>query len=58
MCIYHGLNANKPNKKLGEYLTFIVRFIMLTTEKSRRPKLDYVKESMILLADIASFYPN
>ena len=31
--------------------------MQLTTEKVRHPKLDYVKESLVLLADIVNLYP-
>jgi hypothetical protein len=45
MCIYHGMNSNakKTNKKLSEYILFIFQFMTFTTDKARRPKLDYVK---------------
>jgi hypothetical protein len=43
MCIYHGLNGKKINKKLSEYIGYVFQFISLSTDKKRRPKLDYVK---------------
>ena len=43
MCIYHGLNTERPNKCLTDYIQYIFHFINMTTEKTRRPKLDYVK---------------
>jgi hypothetical protein len=53
------MNSNKQrNTALKEYILYIFQFINLTTDKSRRPKLDYVKETMIFLADITTFYPN
>lgn len=58
MCIYHGINDPKGRRELPNYLSFILQFIGLTTEKSRHPKLDYVKECLMLLADITSMYPE
>jgi len=58
MCIFHGLSDATLNKTLGEYVKYVFKFVALSTEKSRHPKLDYVKDAMILLADISSFYPG
>ena len=57
MCLFHGLNEGaQPCAPLGKYLRHVFEFVSLTTEKTRRPKLDYVKSCMFLLADIAGFY--
>lgn len=58
MCIFHGLNEPNPNRALGEYVKYVFKFVALSTEKGRHPKLDYVKDAMVLLADITSFYPS
>lgn len=43
---------------LGECLHFIIEFIRLTTENSRHPKLDYVKECLMLLGDMITILPE
>lgn len=44
MCIYHGLNAKQyTNSQLGNYISYIFQFMNFTTDKSRHPKLDYVR---------------
>ena len=58
MCIYHGLNSRDSCPQLGHFVQYSITFITFTTDKNRHPKLDYVKDSMVLLADIMSFYPN
>ena len=56
MCIYHGLNNNRTCTELAPYVQYTITFVNFTTEKGRHPKLDYVKDCMVLLADVASFY--
>lgn len=58
MCIFHGVNEESIKNDLPSYLNMTVEFIRLTTEKTRHPKLDYVKECLMLLADISNIYPN
>ena len=58
MCLFHGINDDSLKKELPKYLPYTVEFIKLTTEKNRLPKLDYVKESLMLLADISNIYPE
>lgn len=43
MCIYHGLNSEWNNRQLADYISYIFQFMTITTDKARRPKLDYVK---------------
>jgi hypothetical protein len=52
------MNSQQRNTTLKEKTLYIFQLINLTTNKSRRPKLDYVKETMIFLVDITTFYPN
>lgn len=58
MCIFHGVGENYLKPILPTFLPFVLEFIKLTTEKTRHPKLDYVKESLMLLADISQIYPE
>jgi hypothetical protein len=58
MCLFHGLNDKTPNLLLGKYIQHVYEFVKMTTDKSRRPKLEYVKSCLFLIADIAGFYPN
>jgi len=57
MCLYHGLNGDHHCNELVEYIKYVFEFVNITTDKARRPKLDYVKDCMVLLGDIVSFYP-
>lgn len=43
---------------LTQSLPFIIEFIRLTTEKNRHPKLEYVKECLMLLGDILTLLPS
>lgn len=58
MCIYHGVSNEQGLQMLPGFIPFIQEFIRLTTDKTRHPKLDYVKESLMLLADISSICPS
>jgi len=58
MCIYHGMSAQGTYKPLIEYIPYIYQFVTFTTDKARRPKLDYVTDTIVLLTDIYSFYPQ
>ena len=58
MCLFHGLNNDIISQELVPYIKYVFEFVAITTEKSRRPKLDYVKDAMTLLGDIKSFYQN
>ena len=55
LCIYHGLS---PNDELIQYRESIFTFVVMTTDKTRAPKLDYFQSGLTLLADLTSFYPN
>ena len=39
-----GVEAVEPKKLLARSLRLIIEFIQITSENSRHPKLDYVKE--------------
>jgi hypothetical protein len=39
-------------------MPYITEFIRLTTDKNKRPKLEYVQNCLMLLADISQLYPN
>ena len=58
MCVFHGLNNEQPCQALANYTQLVIEFIVFTTEKVRHPKLDYVRDTLVLLADVVSFYPN
>lgn len=58
MCIFHGITEDSIKNDIPTYLTMTLEFVRLTTEKSRHPKLDYVKECLMLLADISNIYPD
>lgn len=58
MCIFHGISDDSFKKELPQFLPYVVEFIKITTEKTRHPKLDYVKESLMLLADVSNIYPE
>lgn len=58
MCIMHGITDERFQTDLSTYMPYIVEFIRLTTEKTKRPKLEYVQNCLMLLADISQLYPN
>ena len=39
-------------------MKYITEFVLVTTEKEKRPKLEYVEQSLTLLADIAHNFPR
>jgi hypothetical protein len=58
MCIIHGLNsANEINPELKPHITNFFQFIMITLDKKRRPTVNYLKRCILLMADLAKFYP-
>lgn len=54
----HGITDPKFEAELPGYMPYIVEFIRLTTEKHKRPKLEYVQTCLMLLADVSHLYPN
>ena len=58
MCIYHGVEDLEGKKILAKSLGFVTEFIRITTDLTRHPKLDYVKDSIMLMGDIVSALPN
>jgi hypothetical protein len=58
LCLFHGLNNESLCPDLVPYIKYVYEFVGFTTDKSRRPKLEYVKEAMTLLGDIRNFYQN
>jgi len=58
MCIMHGISDPRFEADVPGYMPYIVEFIRLTTDKSKRPKLEYVQNCMMLLADISQLYPK
>lgn len=58
MCLVHGINDESFVRVLPEYMPFITEFVNRTTEKGRRPKLEYVQQGLMLLADIAHLFPS
>ena len=54
----HGLNPEHMQGELQNYLPYIMEFVELTTDKKKHPKLSYMKDSMMLLADIAHLFPS
>ena len=58
MCLVHGINDESFMQVLPEYMPFITEFVNRTTEKGRRPKLEYVQQGLMLLADIAHLFPS
>ena len=58
MCIIHGSEHPNFSEELAQYMHYITEFIKLTTDKSKRPKLEYVQQCLMLLADIAHMFPS
>jgi len=58
MCIFHGVTNSTGQAQLIEFIPVILNFVMLTTDKGKHPKLDYVHQCLMLLADIGSMYPS
>jgi|LakMenEpi03Aug12_release.lakeMendotaPanAssembly.Ray.scaffolds.fasta_scaffold3698143_1 hypothetical protein len=58
MCIYHGVEDPEGKKILAKSLGFVTEFIRITTDPTRHPKLDYVKDSIMLMGDIISAIPD
>lgn len=58
MCIYHGVEDPEGKKILAKSLAFVTEFIRITTDTNRHPKLDYVKDSMMLMGDIVAAIPS
>ena len=58
MCIFHGVSEEALMKELPAFLGHILQFIQITTDTSRHPKLDYVKECLMLLGDLSTLCPK
>lgn len=58
MCVIHGVTEPSFGNILPNYMPYITEFTMITTDKARRPKLEYVENSLMLLADISQMFPG
>lgn len=58
MCIYHGVEGPEGKKILAKSLGFVTEFIRITTDPTRHPKLDYVKDCMMLMGDFVVAVPS
>lgn len=59
MCIVHGLNfeGSQIVNQLTPYVSEFFRFIVVSLEKKYKPTVAYFNRSILLLADIARYYP-
>lgn len=59
MCIVHGLNNDKGvSQQIPPFISQIFTFAALSCDKAYKPTVAYVKKCMLLLADLAKFYPS
>ena len=58
MCMIHGTDNMEIPVLLSENMPFIVEFVKMTTEKSKKPKLEYVQSCLMFLGDVANLFPQ
>lgn len=59
MCIVHGLNSHKNvDQQIPAFISQIFNFSALSCNKKYKPTVAYVKKCLLLLADLAKFYPS
>lgn len=59
MCIIHGQNSDQGqiSQSLNEHIHEFFRFILLTLNKKYQPTVDYFNRAILLMGDMAKFYP-
>ena len=58
MCMIHGTDNMEMPILLSENMSFITEFVRITTEKSKKPKLEYVQSCLMFLGDVANLFPQ
>ena len=58
MCMIHGTDHMEMPILLSKNMHFIVEFVKMTTEKSKKPKLEYVQSCLMFLGDVANLFPQ
>jgi len=56
ICFMHGVEESKKIADLFQYLPKVITFLQSTCVKLYNPTIDYLRNSLALLADVAKFY--
>jgi hypothetical protein len=57
LCIFHSDFSAAAFQTIRTFVESILQFIAFSTDKKRRPKLSYLKDTMSLLVDVIVQFP-
>lgn len=55
-CMIHGINDSSVNNDMIQYFPHLFKFLEQTTNRNLHPQIEYLKNALQLVVDIANFY--